>query len=57
MIAEDPTMGPDGWSHTSILLADTPFWASLTIASAEAETELYLEFDPMCGPFLITPCD
>jgi hypothetical protein len=53
MIAEDPTMGPDGWSHTGILLA--VFWASLIPSLRRRRiTELYLEFDPMCGPFLIT---
>jgi hypothetical protein len=25
MIAKDPTMGPDGWSHTNIFLTDTTF--------------------------------
>jgi hypothetical protein len=37
MIAQDPMMGPDGWSNTRILLADTPFWAALSVASAKAD--------------------
>ena len=52
MIAENPTKGPDGWSHTGVLLADTPFWASLIVASADNGTISGIR--PMCGPFLIT---
>src|SRR5262245_58481973 len=59
MIAEDPTKGSDGWSHTGSLLADTPYWVSLTVASADNRTISGIR--PVCGTFLIThgrfPCD